>query len=235
MRLRAKKSCRGPLGCSDAHCTAHCHWKPHGQPHGRQSGLKSSLLAARVATPYCISTLRSLTGGYFRDCKIKTRFYAGILVSQEGSGTYGVGRMRIGRLMWHETPGPLARPSQATTSKISKPNRFAYPFRSRPRGVSKPLWLNSPEHQTSSYRDTANLGVGVRARGSRPCRNIIRVYIPRAPLSGPYSYTSLPLTLLYSLIHIVPVLAPGITRGVTSAKLTHTQSGSGVILRGNLF
>ena len=96
--------------------------------------------------------------------------------------------------------------SQATTSKISKPNRFAYPFRSRPRGVSKPLWLNSPEHQTSSYRDTANLGVGVRARGSRPCRNIIRVYIPRAPLSGPYSYTSLPLTLLYSLIHIVPVL-----------------------------
>ena len=24
-------------------------------------------------------------------------------------------------------------------------------------------------------------------------------------------------------------------RGVTSAKLTHTQSGSGVILRGNLF
>ena len=123
--------------------------------------------------------------------------------------------------------------SQAT--KISKPNRFAYPFRSRPRGVSRPLWLNSPEHQTSSYRDTANLGVGVRARGSRPCRNIIRVYIPRAPLSGPYSYTSLPLTLLYSLIHIVPVLAPGITRGVTSAKLTHTQSGSGVILRGNLF
>ena len=41
---------------------------------------------------------------------------------------------QIGRLTRHETP--LARPSQAT--KISKPNHFAYPFRSRPRGVPSP-------------------------------------------------------------------------------------------------
>ena len=46
-----------------------------------------------------------------------------------GAAGYPMG-CQIGRLMWHETP--LARPSQAT--KISKPNRFAYPFRSRPRG-----------------------------------------------------------------------------------------------------
>ena len=40
----------------------------------------------------------------------------------------------------------LARPSQAT--KISKPNRFAYPSRSRPRGVYRPLWLiwHRPRH-----------------------------------------------------------------------------------------
>ena len=30
----------------------------------------------------------------FQEAKIKTRFYAGILVSQGGSGTYGVGWMR---------------------------------------------------------------------------------------------------------------------------------------------
>ena len=64
----------------------------------------------------------------------------------------------------------LARPSQAT--KISKPNRFAYPFRSRPRGVGSPLWLNSPAAKTSSYRDTANLGLGVRPRGAT-ARNLV--------------------------------------------------------------
>ena len=76
-----------------------------------------------------------------------------------GAAGYPMG-CQIGRLTRHETP--LARPSQAT--KISKPNHFAYPFRSRPRGVYRPLWLNLPEHQTSSYRDTANLGLGVRPR-----------------------------------------------------------------------
>lgn len=65
---------------------------------------------------------------------------AGNLVPQGPSGTCGVGRMRrrgrvpaglqIGRLTRHETP--LARPSQAT--KISKPNRFARPFRYVPEG-----------------------------------------------------------------------------------------------------
>ena len=49
-----------------------------------------------------------------------------------GAAGYPVG-CQIGRLTRHETPLRLARPSQAT--KISKPNRFAYPFRSRPRGV----------------------------------------------------------------------------------------------------
>ena len=98
----------------------------------------------------------------------KSKLYAGIFVSQGPSGTYGVGWMRgaagypmgcqIGRLTRHETP--LARPSQAT--KTSKPNRFAYPFRSRPKGVYRPLWLNLALVKTSSYRDTANLGLGVR-------------------------------------------------------------------------
>ena len=84
-----------------------------------------------------------------------------------GAAGYPMG-CQIGRLTRHETP--LARPSQAT--KISKPNRFAYPFRSRPRGVYRPLWLNLPEHQTSSYRDTANLGLGVRPRGAT-ARNLV--------------------------------------------------------------
>ena len=74
-----------------------------------------------------------------------------------GAAGYPMG-CQIGRLTRHETP--LARPSQAT--KISKPNRFAYPFRSRPRGVYRPLWLNLALVKTSSYRDTANLGLGVR-------------------------------------------------------------------------
>ena len=63
--------------------------------------------------------------------------------------------------------------SQATTSlsKISKPNRFAYPSRSRPRGVRKergrsPI-LDLAPAKTSSYRDTANLGFGVTPRPGR--------------------------------------------------------------------
>ena len=52
----------------------------------------------------------------------------------------------------HETPLRLARPSQAT--KISKPNRFAYPSRSRPRGVYRPLWLiwHRPRHLVIEIR-----------------------------------------------------------------------------------
>ena len=77
-----------------------------------------------------------------------------------GAAGYPMG-CQIGRLTRHETP--LARPSQAT--KISKPNRFAYPFRSRPRGVRGSTVLNLRSAKTSSYRDTANLGFG--ARGSK--------------------------------------------------------------------
>ena len=80
-----------------------------------------------------------------------------------GAAGYPVG-CQIGRLTRHETPLRLARPSQAT--KISKPNRFAYPFRSRPKGVYRPLWLNLALVKTSSYRDTANLGLGVRPRAA---------------------------------------------------------------------
>ena len=80
-----------------------------------------------------------------------------------GAAGYPMG-CQIGRLARRETP--LARPSQAT--KISKPNRFAYPFRSRPRGVGRPPVLDLPPAKTSSYRDTANLGSGVTPRGGRP-------------------------------------------------------------------
>ena len=78
-----------------------------------------------------------------------------------GAAGYPMG-CQIGRLTRHETP--LARPSQAT--KISKPNRFAYPFRSRPRGVRGAPILNLRPHQAPSYRDTstANLGLGVTPR-----------------------------------------------------------------------
>ena len=116
-----------------------------------------------------------LTCGYFRGLWTEKSKLASMLVFWSprgprvpmawggcvGAAGYPMG-CQIGRLTRHETP--LARPSQAT--KISKPNRFAYPFRSRPRGVYRPLWLNLPEHQTSSYRDTANLGFGVTPRAS---------------------------------------------------------------------
>ena len=56
-----------------------------------------------------------------------------------------------------------------TATKISraKPqaNRFAYPFRSRSRGVGRPLILELPPHQTSIHRDTANLGCPPGPRG----------------------------------------------------------------------
>jgi hypothetical protein len=81
-----------------------------------------------------------------------------------GAAGHPVG-CQIGHLTRHETPLRLARPSQAT--KISKPNRFAYPFRSRPRGVCGPPILNLRPHHTSSYRDTANLGFGVTPRPGR--------------------------------------------------------------------
>ena len=80
-----------------------------------------------------------------------------------GTAGYPMG-CQIGRLMRHDSETPLARPLQAT--KISKPNRFTYPFRSRPRGVYRPLWLNLPPAKTSNYRDTANLGLGVTPRGT---------------------------------------------------------------------
>jgi hypothetical protein len=114
-----------------------------------------------------------LTCGYFRDLWTEKSKLASMLVFWSPRGPrvpmawggcvcaagYPMG-CQIGRLTRHETP--LARPSQAT--KISKPNRFAYPFRSRPRGLGSPLWLNSRPNQTSSYRDMANLGVRVRPR-----------------------------------------------------------------------
>ena len=108
-----------------------------------------------------------LTGGYFRDLWTEKSKLASMLVFWSprgprvpmawdgcvGAAGYPMG-CQIGRLTRHETP--LARPSQAT--KISKPNRFAYPFRSRPRGVPWAPILNLRPHQTPSYRDTANLG-----------------------------------------------------------------------------
>ena len=140
-----------------------------------------------------------LTCGYFRDLWTEKSKLASMLVVWSprgarvpmawggcvGAAGYPMG-CQIGRLTRHETP--LARPSQAT--KISKPNRFAYPFRSRPRGVGSPLWLNSPAAKTSSYRDTANLGLGVTPRPlpiSPPCvfagNPIFKLRtVPEAPL-----------------------------------------------------
>ena len=118
-----------------------------------------------------------LTCGYFRDLWTEKSKLASMLVIWSprgprvpmawggcvGAAGYPMG-CQIGRLKRHETP--LARPSQAT--KISKPNRFAYPFRSRPRGVRWAPILNLRPAKTSSYRDTANLGLGVRHRPRAP-------------------------------------------------------------------
>ena len=114
-----------------------------------------------------------LTCGYFRDLWTEKSKLASMLVFWSprgprvpmawdgcvGAAGYPMG-CQIGRLTRHETP--LARPSQAT--KISKPNRFAYPFRSRPRGVLWAPTLNLRPAKTPRCRDTANLGVGVRPR-----------------------------------------------------------------------
>ena len=138
--------------------------------------------------------------------KKKTCFYAANLAPLGPLSTIGVGRMRsighrvrpgleiseghdaagypmgcqIGRLTRHETPLPVARPSQAT--KISKPNRFAYPFRSRPRGVRGAPILNLRPHQAPSYRDTstANFGLGVTPRRG-PCSKICLLYTSPSP------------------------------------------------------
>ena len=88
-----------------------------------------------------------LTCGYFRDLWTEKSKLASMLVIWSprgprvpmawggcvGAAGYPMG-CQIGRLTRHETP--LPRPAQAT--KISKPNHFAYPFRSRPRGVPSP-------------------------------------------------------------------------------------------------
>ena len=99
--------------------------------------------------------------GYFRDLWTEKSKLASMLVIWSprgprvpmawggcvGAAGYPMG-CQIGRLTRHETP--LARPSQAT--KISKPNRFAYPFRSRPRGVCGSPILNLRPYQTPMYR-----------------------------------------------------------------------------------
>ena len=103
-----------------------------------------------------------------------------------GAAGYPMG-CQIGRLTRHETP--LARPSQAT--KISKPNRFAYPFRSRPRGVRGSTVLNLRSAKTSSYRDTANLGLGVTPRTRAANANASDFYCHcEAPLWHPASTSS---------------------------------------------
>ena len=57
-----EKSCRGPLGCSDAHThralPPEAAWAAVRTPNAK--AVKSNLLAARVATPYYISTPWSL-------------------------------------------------------------------------------------------------------------------------------------------------------------------------------
>ena len=57
-----KKSCRGPLGCSDVHThralPPEAAWAAVRTPNAK--AVKSNLLAARVATPYYISTPWSL-------------------------------------------------------------------------------------------------------------------------------------------------------------------------------
>ena len=159
---RKKKVAEGRLGARTPTRTANCRRQPHGQPHGRQT-----LKRTKVPLAW------GLTCGYFRDLWTEKSKLASMLVFWSprgawvpmawggcvGTAGYPMG-CQVGRLTRHETP--LARPSQAT--KISKPNRFAYPFRSRPRRVCGPPILNLRPHHTSSYRGTANLGLGVRPR-----------------------------------------------------------------------
>ena len=89
-----------------------------------------------------------------------------------GAAGYPMG-CQIGRLARRETP--LARPSQAT--KISKPNRFAYPFRSRHRGECGSPILNFCPAKTPSYRDRANLGLGDPPRVTLYCHPPTRVVV----------------------------------------------------------
>ena len=133
------------------------------------AGSMATLLSPTVAK----LPIWGLTCGYFRDLWTEKSKLASMLVIWSprgprvpmawggcvGAAGYPMG-CQIGRLTRHETP--LAPPSQAT--KISKPNRFAYPFRSRPRGVGRPPILDLPPAKTPSYRDTANLGLGVLGR-----------------------------------------------------------------------
>ena len=127
-----------------------------------------------------------LTCGYFRDLWTEKSKLASMLVIWSprgprvpmawggcvGAAGYPMG-CQIGRLTRHETP--LARPSQAT--KISKPNRFAYPFRSRHRGECGSPILNFCPAKTPSYRDTANLGLGDPPRVTLYCHPPTRVVV----------------------------------------------------------
>ena len=98
--------------------------------------------------------------------KNKTRFSAGNLVSQgpRALSTYGVGRMRrLGRV-----PDALSQIDRLTRHDFRWPLNFPNliislaRFGQVPEGQLASPWLNLPAHQTSNYRDTANLGLGVR-------------------------------------------------------------------------
>ena len=145
-------------------------------PRDRAGGEGS--LSRRDAVIYAVW---GITCGYFGDLTEKSKLASMLVIwsprgarvpmawgGYVGAAGYPTG-CQIGRLTRHETP--LARPSQAT--KISKPNRFARLFRSRPRGVPRPLWLNLRPNQTPRYRASYHLGFGVR-RGAR----LRRIMIP---------------------------------------------------------
>ena len=137
------------------------------------------------------------------------------MVSQGGSGTYGVGwicrHSRVPDGLPDRSPDAARNATGATFArkarkaadmlfvgdkestrapKIFKPNRFAYPFRSRPGGVCGSPILNLRPAKTPSYRDTANLGLGVTPRPlpiSPPCvfagNPIFKLRtVPEAPL-----------------------------------------------------
>ena len=126
-----------------------------------------------------------------------------------------------GGLTRHEEP--LERPSQAT--KISKPNRFAYPFRSRPRGVGSPLWLNSPAAKTSSYRDTANLGVGVRPRPSweGSCHGLLERFVTQKMMIY-YDRCSIILYTIFVHLEASPSFFATLTGQMTSMDKTGVKN-----------
>ena len=136
-----------------------------------------------------------LTCGYFRDLWTEKSKLASMLVIWSprgprvpmawggcvGAAGYPMG-CQIGRLTRHETP--LARPSQAT--KISKPNRFAYPFRSRPRGVCGSPILNLRPYQTPMYNSYIWGSVSAPGvRRPRPHRPGCSVLITDAATAAP--------------------------------------------------